>query len=251
LRPAPPSPARFCLTLALLLASAAALPQHYSPADQEKLRKAGLPLLPSALPNAAALGNVDLVSKFLAAGISTELRDSSGRTPLLLAMETSVLEKLSPEKRAEMVRNKLAVARLLVQKGADVRTKSNFGFTLLHTASHAGELAQFMDELIALGADVKAVDAQRFRTPLFVAASYDDLRPMEVLLKHGADPNARDLQKWTPLMMSALGKMPAAAARLIQAGADPTLANQDGVTPMQIALTSGHPELIAAFTRKK
>ena len=40
-------------------------------------------------------------------------------------------------------------------------------------------------------------------------------------------------------------------AECFDAGADPNLANEDGVTPLQIAMDSGNPELIAAVSRKK
>jgi ankyrin repeat protein len=218
--------------------------QIYSPQDQEKLRKAGLPLLPSALPIAAATGNIDLVKTFLDAGIPVDIRDGEGRTPLLLALESSVLQKLSEPRRAEMLRNKIAVARLLLERGADARLKSNKGFNALHTAAHLGEMAELMELLIAKGADVHGVDAIWFRTPLFVAAGASDLRPMEVLLKHGADPNKPDLKKWTPIMLAVLGKNTATAARLIRAGADPNLPNQDGVTAIQLASQPGSGDLV-------
>jgi ankyrin repeat protein len=241
---------RSLLALAFVAAAGAAAAQTYSPADQEKLRAAGLPLLPGGFHNAAAVGNLEQLRKFLAAGLSTELRDRDGRTPLLLALESSMLARQPEPKRSEMLRAKIAAAQFLLDRGADARARSNLGFNALHTAANLGDMAELMELLISRGADVKGVDAQWFRTPLFVAANASDLRPMEVLLRRGADPNARDLKKWTPLLMSVLGKNAAAAARLVEAGADPTLKNDDGVSALEIATKSGDPALIVAMGRR-
>ena len=224
--------------------------QYYSPAEQETLRNAKLPLLPNYFHNAAASGNVDMVRKFLQTDVRVDLRDSQGRTMLMLAVETSVLAKEPAEKRAAMIRGKIACARLLLERDADVRAKSKGGFTVLHNAAHLADFAQLMETFIEKGADVNAIDAQWGRTALFVAAGADDVDPMNVLLKRGADPNARDLKKWTPLLLAVLRKNAVTAARLVEAGADPTLKNDDGISPLEMATGFGDPGLIAALKKR-
>src|SRR5258706_2638187 len=197
-RPAMSRLLRILPAFALLLAAASAHSQYYNPAEQEMLRNARLALLPNYFHNAAAFGNVEMVRKFLATGVRVDLRDREGRTMLMLSVETSVLANQPEAKRAEMLRGKIAAAQALLERGADPRLKSNGGFTVLHTAAHLGEFAPLMEPFIAKGADVNALDTWG-GTAMFTAVYPNDSGPIEVLLRHGADPNARDLKKWTAL----------------------------------------------------
>ena len=54
-----------------------------------------------------------------------------------------------------------------------------------------------------------------------------------MLLRHGADPNARDVWGNTPLHST---PNPHIASLLLQYGADPDLRNKEGLSPLDVAV---------------
>ena len=73
---------------------------------------------------------------------------------------------------------------------------------------------------IAGGADVQARDEDR-RTPLYWAANSGSSEAVTVLLDAGADPNSCDAKGNAPLHRAALRGSPEAVTALLGAGADP------------------------------
>ena len=61
------------------------------------------------------------------------------------------------------------------------------------------------------------------------------LDTLKAYLKHGADPNARDLEEKTALHVAAGFNRPEIVKALLEAGVDPMLRDMDGRTPLHIA----------------
>lgn len=82
------------------------------------------------------------------------------------------------------------VAALLLSRGADVnfRSQNNMGVQPLHSAV-AGKHAALARTLVQAGADVNATQQDGF-TPLMGAAQNGDVELVEFLLLHGADTQA-------------------------------------------------------------
>jgi len=78
----------------------------------------------------------------------------------------------------------------------------------------------------------------RGQTPLHRAAGAGHLEATELLLHHGADPNAQGPCGEAPLH---LVDSTALARLLLQHGANPTLEDHDHVTPIDWALLVGRP----------
>jgi ankyrin repeat protein len=105
-------------------------------------------------------------------------------------------------------------------------------------------------KLIARGADVNKPGW----TPLHYAATGGHLAVIELLLEEHAFIDAESPNKTTPLMMAAhYGSLPS-VKMLLEAGADPTMRNQLGLSAVEFAQRASRPdaaELIASAIRSK
>lgn len=131
------------------------------------------------LYDAISKGDVARVARCLAAGADPNANRANGDHPLLSLREE----------------NTLAIAKLLVAKGADVNYRQpDQGWTPLTNAINRGsiriELVRF---LIAKGADVN-VGLRDGMSPLHLAVSHDSPEAVRELLAHGANVSARTLK---------------------------------------------------------
>ena len=90
-----------------------------------------------------------------------------------------------------------AMVRTLVSQGADINAVNGEGYWLLRSAAEEGDY-QFACELLDLGAAPDATSTGA--TALHTAVLRDQLEIVTTLIQHGADPNAYDVDGWTPLM---------------------------------------------------
>jgi ankyrin repeat protein len=128
------------------------------------------------------------------------------------------------------------VASLLVNAGAEIDTIDGTGRWLLRNAAEDGNLA-FVQALLKMGAraDTNSIG----ETALHSATWNDHLGVMRVLLDAGADPNAADVDRWTPLnrAWSVEG-----ARLLLEAGADPSRASR-----LPTLFQDHDPDMVALF----
>jgi len=88
------------------------------------------------------------------------------------------------------------------------------------------------------GADINATPTGSSWTPLHVAAEYGHDKMIVLLIKYGADVNARDSKGNTPLHLAAYEGSEATCRCLLDGGADLYARNNVGETPLQLA--EGH-----------
>jgi ankyrin repeat protein len=201
---------------------------------------------------AAQARDLMAVNAFLDAGINANAQDADGRTVLISAA----------------ARGDVEVVNALLTRGADPNVKDKRGYTAL---SHAVEAMyeevvdallnrpnlntnasglngrpvllayvwrdnkERVEELLAHGADVSAVDADG-DTALHGAAKSGNVEIMRLLLDKGANPNATNRQGGTPLMWVAVFGHDEAARLLLSRGADASLKDNDGVTAAEWAV---------------
>ncbi|XP_078689232.1 death-associated protein kinase 1-like [Branchiostoma floridae x Branchiostoma belcheri] len=125
--------------------------------------------------------------------------------------------------------------------GVDVRAKSTWDIwerTSLHVASESGQTA-VAELLIKHGADQEARDRIQ-NTPLHDAAYRGHTGTCELLIRHGADVTARDKIQNTPLHRATSGGHTGTCELLIRHGADVTARGWAKNTPLHHAAAEGH-----------
>ena len=103
-------------------------------------------------------------------------------------------------------------------------------------ASEEGNLEE-VRRLLSEGADVNAVDKYK-NTPLHFASAIGD-EAVKMLLDAGADVTAGDNYKWTPLHLASYNGDEAAVKMLLDAGASPNSKNNYEETPLHFATRAG------------
>lgn len=182
---------------------------------------------------AVAHGHIAVAEALLKAGADPNVHDDDTDSPLYLA------------------RRNLAMTRVLLQHGADVKAVDMTGYTMLHRAGEDGH-ADVVEALVEAGANIEAESGLvtydelgdfEALTPLHAAALQYNLDVMSALLRQGADANVIDSNGQTPLHMlcktsaHALvgqGLIDGAADLLLRWGADETLTDNGGRTPEQL-----------------
>ena len=120
----------------------------------------------------------------------------------------------------------------------------------------------FIRTLLDIGADPNAPAGDGF-PPLIAALSCaraaagarprDDVADLlRLLLAHGADPDARGINDYTPLHMAVAERQALAVQILLDAGADPDLRTRidDCMTPLEMAQSAGLADIEEILARK-
>ncbi len=136
----------------------------------------------------------------------------------------------------------------LLEQGAKVNAKDNYGWTPLHRAAEkdASAVAQV---LLKQGAKVNAKDNYGW-TPLHRAAQEDASSAAAVLLKQGADIHAREEDGWTPLHWAAVKDASSVAAVLLKQGAKVNAKTNTGITPLHWAAVKDASSVAAVLLKQ-
>ena len=174
----------------------------------------------------------DLVDALLKAGANPDLKSirsgeySRGNFDRLDA-KTGAKEAVTPEHRAPLFlcveSGDIELAQLLLNGGCDVNTTDGDGCTPLYCALEE-EQEEMAEALLAAGAsvDVGNADIGLDNTLLGWASSLRRLDHVQLLLKHGADPNKSGKSGMYPLHIAARAGGKAVLEALLARGANPT-----------------------------
>ena len=133
-------------------------------------------------------------------------------------------------------RGDLAGIDAALEQGVSADARDPMGQTPLLNALAYGRI-DVVHHLLDRGADPNAADSDGL-VPLAIAILAQETSAFEALIAFGADPSAQ--VDGVPLLNLALAAgMPDVIEPLLQAGADPTLADHDGTTAAQIAMVLG------------
>ena len=178
---------------------------------------------------AAERGELVVVRRMLP-GVRINARDSRGRSALLAATH----------------RNRVEVARFLIQEGADVNAKDFIQDTPFLYAGAEGR-TEILRMALSAGADLK--DTNRYRgTALIPAAHHGHVEAVKLLLATAIDRDHVNNLGWTALLEAVIlgdgGPVHTEIVRLlVEAGADPHIADRDGMTALGHAKRRGYAEM--------
>jgi uncharacterized protein len=183
------------------------------------------------LIEAAAAGDTAGVTRLIRDGAPLEARDAGGRTALLAATQGNHIE----------------AARALIRAGADVNAKDGIDdspYLLAGARGHAGILRL----TLAAGADLKSTNRYG-GTALTPACHYGHVEAVRVLLGTRIDLNHVNRLGWTCLLEAVIlgdgGPRHTEIVRLVlEAGANPSLGDAQGVTPLAHARQRGQKAIV-------
>ncbi len=203
------------------------------------------------------------VKLLIAKGGDVNAKDNEGGTALWYAKDqgyTEIAELLKKHGAKEIAprtvlretaeEGDLEQVKSLIEKGADVNTRSdNWPPTPLIAATSNGH-KKIVELLIKKGADIDARGIDN-ETALHraVGKGYTDVT--ELLLANGADTEAKCKWGATPLLWAAYSGQTATAKLLIEHGADIEAKMPDGeTTPLLRALSQGHRDTVEMLLDK-
>jgi ankyrin repeat protein len=204
----------------------------------------------------AMFGRPEVVPPLLKMGADINAQNSAGMTPLMLACmmgpnqaklfwgdflgknsnfcsgkqtPVQVVPSVNPEKCFE-------VAKLLIEKGADVNARDKTGFTALMWSGQM-DRAELVKLLLDKGADVNAKE-YKGRPALMQFAMFGRPEVVQPLLDRGADVNVKDKDGLTALMYAAMLGRTKVTKLLLEKGADLRSGNKTGMTALMYAAMS-------------
>ncbi|WP_145149893.1 ankyrin repeat domain-containing protein [Paenibacillus xylanexedens] len=187
--------------------------------------------------DAAYAGHTDEVIRFIAQGSRLNEQDALGRTALMAAVHG----------------NKIDTARMLVDAGADINLQdARLDNTLLYASAEG--MYDMVELAITAGADTRLTN--RFGgTALIPAADRGHVNIVELLLtRSDVDVNHINNLGWTALLEAViLGdggvRHQEIVALLLRYGADPKIADRDGITPLEHARKHHYTEMERLLTQ--
>jgi ankyrin repeat protein len=184
------------------------------------------------LHRAAHEGDVETIRRLAAEGAKIDARDQAGRTAAHVAAFAS----------------NDAALRALAEAGADMNALENRVYDVLTIAAVAND-PEMVSLAMALGNRPDLITSVYDGTALIAAAHLGHHEVVRRLIAGGAPLDHVNNLGWTALMEAVVlgngGPDHVNTVReLVEAGADTTLPDRDGVTPLQHAQARGYTEIV-------
>ena len=189
-------------------------------ADPHARDRSGL----TALHQAADSGSLEAVALLLEQGVAIDLRDGGGVTPFLCAARSG----------------SDSVLQVLLDQGADLRAVDGYGDNALLMAAR-NEQFRVAKFLVRKGLKPNFRSPATDQTPLMAASGQYNPQLLAWLIKRGAGVNDQDMEGKTPLhhLLASKPMTMTGLRRLLTAGAQPERRDRQGETPLMVAAGVG------------
>lgn len=172
----------------------------------------------SALMVASKKGDIAFARRLIQAGVNVNETTETLGTPFMFAI----------------VGGQQQVAQWLFEQGADIHAVGSNGWSALTIAAAKGDVT-LLQWLISQGADAQVRDVYRY-TPLLRAVDNGFLQAAALLLSlPETDIHAKDEYDNTALHHAVFANEESMVGLLLEHGADPTMRNRDGLSPIDVA----------------
>lgn len=185
------------------------------------------------LHKAAAAGDASALGAVLSAGADVSARDAMGRT----AFHVAAYQRQS------------AIMQLLVAKGANPNALENQAYDAVTIAAVADDV-ETLKVALALGNAATNITSPYDGTALIAAAHLGHDEVVRLLIAAGAPLNHINNLGWTALIEAVIlgdggPRHQATVAHLVKAGADKSIADRGGMTPLDHARQRGYQGIVA------
>lgn len=142
-----------------------------------------------------------------------------------------------------------AILEFLIEEGAQLDSRNEYGYTPIHIAVQNGYL-DLIRLFVNKGADVDLPN-NIGSTPLHTAILNKSLEVVKLLLECNADINGLNMDCLTPLYMATRKDIPDIVFVLLKSGADTDLADESGWRPFDVAVQERRIEIVKIFIEHK
>jgi ankyrin repeat protein len=186
---------------------------------------------------AAAAGDVAEIRRLAAAGGKLEETDSAGRTPLHVAAFNSRYDAV----------------RALIAAGANARAQEHQRYDIVTIAAVKDD-EKMVTLALEQGGSAKDITSPYDGTALIAAAHLGHDGVVRELIRFGAPLDHVNNLGWTALIEAVIlgdggPRHVACAKALVDAGANPKLADRSGVNPLQHARRRGYAAMVALLEK--
>lgn len=180
----------------------------------------------------AAAASGDVAALATATKPSVDARDAMGRTPFLVAA----------------YQRQPAAMEALVKAGADPNALENQAYDAVTIAAVADDV-ETLKAALALGNRATNITSPYHGTALIAAAHLGHDELVRILIEAGAPLNHVNNLGWTALIEAVIlgdggPRHQRTVAHLVRAGADKSLADRDGTTPLEHARRRGYAAIV-------
>lgn len=215
---------------------------------------------------AATLADTKILKALLDAKAIIDVQNSSGKTPLFLAVSEQNIEavkmllsagadpeigRFQSQPLLEAINQKnIELVKLLLPKIKDINVKSSKGENFLDAAIYHNDADELVELLLKAGANPSYINSYG-ETLLHQAVEKNNTKIVQLLLKHNIEINHQANDGDTALHEAVKDNNEELIKMLLKANADPYIKNKEGYTPWSLGMTSNKIGTVKLFLALK